>query len=85
MSYVKKIDIYAVVRKNIKKYRIDKNMTQADLTHDYIRQIESNKVANTFSVQTLYDISVALDVEIGTLFEVIMDDKKTTTLFFCNP
>ena len=91
MSYVKKIDIYAVVRKNIKKYRIDKNMTQADLTekadltHDYIRQIESNKVANTFSVQTLYDISVALDVEIGTLFEVIMDDKKTTTLFFCKP
>ena len=91
VSYVKKIDIYAVVRKNIKKYRIDKNMTQADLTekadltHDYIRQIESNKVANTFSVQTLYDISVALDVEIGTLFEVIMDDKKTTTLFFCKP
>lgn len=58
---------------------------KADLTHDYIRQIESNKVANTFSVQTLYDISVALDVEIGTLFEVIMDDKKTTTLFFCKP
>ena len=65
---MKKIDIYVVVRKNIKKYRIEKNITQAelaekaDLTHDYIRQIESNKVANTFSVQTLYDISVALDI-----------------------
>lgn len=73
---MKKIDIYAVVRKNIKKYRIEKNITQAelaekaDLTHDYIRQIESNKVANTFSVQTLYDISVALDIEIGKLFEI---------------
>lgn len=73
---MKKIDIYAVVRKNIKKYRIEKNITQAelaektDLTHDYIRQIESNKVANTFSVQTLYDISVALDIEIGKLFKI---------------
>lgn len=73
---MKKIDIYAVVRKNIKKYRIEKNITQAelaekaDLTHDYIRQIELNKVANTFSVQTLYDISVALDIEIGKLFEI---------------
>ena len=73
---MKKIDIYVVVRKNIKKYRIEKNITQAelaekaDLTHDYIRQIESHKVANTFSVQTLYDISVALDIEIGKLFEI---------------
>ena len=73
---MKKIDIYVVVRKNIKKYRIEKNITQAELaekadsTHDYIRQIESNKVANTFSVQTLYDISVALDIEIGKLFEI---------------
>jgi len=26
---------------------------KANLSHDYIRQIESDKVANTFSVQTL--------------------------------
>lgn len=51
-----------------------KNMTQAqlaektDLTHDYIRQIESDKVANTFSVQTIYDISVALEIDPGKLF-----------------
>ena len=68
-------DIYKVIRKNIKKYRLMKNMTQAqlaekaDLTHDYIRQIESDKVANTFSVQTLYDISLALDIELKLLFE----------------
>lgn len=31
---------------------------KADLSHDYIRQIESEKIANTFSVQTIYDISV---------------------------
>ena len=73
---MKKIDIYATIRKNIKKYRILKGMTQAelaekaDLNHDYIRQIESEKVANTFSVQTLYDISLALDVEVGLLFKL---------------
>ena len=66
-----KTDIYKVIRKNIKKYRKLKNMTQAelaekaDLSHDYIRQIESEKIANTFSVQTIYDISVALDVSIN--------------------
>ena len=70
-----KIDIYNVIRKNIKKYRKQKNMTQAKLaeksylSHDYIRQIESEKVANTFSVQTIYDISVALDVSIELLFK----------------
>ena len=68
-------DIYRIIRHNIKKYRLLKNMTQAelaektDLTHDYIRQIESDKVANTFSVQTLYDISIALDIELKLLFE----------------
>ena len=68
-------DIYKIIRHNIKKYRLMRNMTQAelaekaDLTHDYIRQIESLKVANTFSVQTLYDISIALDIELKLLFE----------------
>ena len=68
-------DIYKIIRHNIRKYRILKGMTQAqlaekaDLTHDYIRQIESDKVANTFSVQTLYDISIALDIELKLLFE----------------
>ena len=66
-------DIYEVIRNNIKKYRKMRNMTQAelaekvDVTHDYIRQVESKKVANTFSVQTLYDISIALGVDIGLL------------------
>lgn len=70
------INIYSVIRHNIRKYRKLKNITQAELaeksnlTHDYIRQIESDKVANTFSVQTLYDICVALDIDPGKLFEI---------------
>lgn len=69
------VDIYKVIRHNIKKYRKEKGITQAklaeltDLSHDYIGQIESDKVANTFSVQTLYDISLALDVDVGLLFK----------------
>lgn len=69
------INIYDVIRHNIKKYRKEKNLTQAELaercnlSHDYIRQIESDKVANTFSVQTLHDISIALDIEPGLLFK----------------
>lgn len=76
------VDIYKVIRHNIKKYRKEKSITQAklaeltDLSHDYIRQIESDKVANTFSVQTLYDISLALDVDVGLLFK--KDTKELT-------
>lgn len=66
-------DIYKIIRHNIKKYRILKGMTQAELAekanlnHDYIRQIESDRVANTFSIQTLYDISIALEVDMSLL------------------
>ena len=40
-----------------------------NLSHDFIRQIESEKVANTFSVQTLYDIAKALEIDVGLLFK----------------
>lgn len=72
---MKNNNIYDVIRHNIKLYRQEKKMTQAELaektnlSHDYIRQIESDKVANTFSVQTLYDIAQALEVDIGLLFK----------------
>ena len=69
------VNIYDVIRRNIKKYRQDRHMTQAklaektNLSHDFIRQIESERVANTFSVQTLYDISQALEIDVGLLFK----------------
>ena len=68
-------NIYDVIRKNIKKYRKLAGLTQAELSekvnlsHDYIRQIESLKVAKNFSVQTIYDISVALKTDIGKFFK----------------
>ena len=63
-------DIYNTIRRNIKKYRKEKGLTAAELaemigrSHDFIRQIESEKVAYNFSVETFYRISVALDVSL---------------------
>ena len=71
-----KTNIYDIIRKNIKKYRKERGLTSAqlaemvDLSHDFIRQIESEKVAYNFSVDTFYKISVALNV---TLDDLIRD------------
>lgn len=68
-------NIYDIIRKNIKKYRKKANMTSAELaeavelSHDFIRQIESQKVAYNFSVDTFYKISVALGVSMDKLIE----------------
>ena len=66
-------NIYDTIRKNIKKYRLIKKMTSAelaelvDLSHDFIRQIESEKTAYNFSVETFYRISVVLGVSLDKL------------------
>ena len=68
-------NIYNVIAKNIKKYRKEANITQATLaekvgvSHEFIRRIESDKGAKTFSVDTIYKISLALNIEIEKLFE----------------
>ncbi len=68
-------NIYDVIRKNIKKYRKARNMTSArlaelvNLSHDFIRQIESEKTAYNFSVDTFYRISVALGVKLDDLIQ----------------
>lgn len=68
-------NIYNTIRKNIKKYRKERGLTSAqlaemvDLSHDFIRQIESEKVSYNFSVETFYKISVALEVSLDKLIE----------------
>ena len=68
-------DIYNTIRKNIKFYRREKGLTSAKLaemvglSHDFIRQIESEKTAYNFSVDTFYRISVALDVSLDMLVQ----------------
>lgn len=68
-------NIYNTIRKNIKKYRKERGLTSAqlaemvDLSHDFIKQIESEKVGYNFSVETFYKISVALEVSLDKLIE----------------
>ena len=68
-------NIYNTIRRNIKKYRKEKGLTSAQLaemvglSHDFIRQIESEKVGYNFSVETFYKISVALGVGLDKLIE----------------
>ena len=72
-KYVFDNDIYGTIRKNIRKYRKEKKITSAqlaeavELSHDFIRQIQSDKVAYNFSVDTLYRISVVLNVSLDDL------------------
>ena len=74
------INIYEQIAKNIKKYRMAAGMTQAVLaekvgvSHEFIRRNESVKGKKSFSVDTLWKISVALNIPPGLLFEVDMDE-----------
>ena len=75
-------NIYDTVRKNIKKYRILANMTQqdladaSDLSHGYIRDIESIKMGITFSLDAVEKIAKALNrnVIMKRIFVVIVKD-----------
>ena len=72
---ISKEELYTLIAINIKKYRKEKGITQAVLaeevgvSHEFIRRIESKKGIKTFSVDTLYRISLALDIDISKLFE----------------
>lgn len=74
------VNIYEQIARNIKKYRKEVGITQAVLaervgvSHEFIRRIESKKGAKTFSVDTIWKISLALDVNPGKLFEIDMDE-----------
>lgn len=68
-------NIYDTVRNNIRKYRKLKCMTQqeladaAELSHGYIREIESLNMGITFSLDAVEKIANALEVKPKVLFE----------------
>lgn len=68
-------DIYTTIRHNIRHYRKEKGITSAwlaeatELSHDYLRQLQSDRVGAGMSVETLYKISVVLGVSIDKLIE----------------
>lgn len=65
------VNIYEQISRNIKKYRTEVGITQAVLaervgvSHEFIRRIESKKGVKTFSVDTIWKISLALDIDPG--------------------
>ena len=65
---------FDVIRKNIKKYRKLKNLTQqeladkAGLTMNYISKIESLKMQRGFTIPSLTRIADALEIDIKELF-----------------
>ena len=69
------MDIYEQIAATIKKYRKESGLTQAELaekvevSHEFIRRIESKKGRKTFSIDTIYKISLALNIDIAKLFE----------------
>lgn len=74
------INIYEQIARNIKKYRKKAGITQAVLaekvgvSHEFIRRIESKKGLKTFSIDTIWKISLVLNVEPGSLFEIDIDE-----------
>jgi len=68
-------NIYDTVRNNIRKYRRLKCMTQqeladeAELSHGYIREIESLNMGATFSLDAVEKIANALKIKVKDLFE----------------
>ena len=74
------INIYEQIARNIKKYRMNAGITQAELaerigvSHEFIRRNESKKGKKSFSVDTVWKISLALDINPGALFEIDMEE-----------
>lgn len=70
-----KDNIYILVSKNIKKYRILKGMSQKELadksgySYSYIRRIEGPNCVKNFSIQTIYNLSIVLNVPVKNFFE----------------
>lgn len=75
-------NINEIVSKNIRKYRIESNVTQeqlaldVDKSYDFIRRLEFKKGEIGCSLETIYRISVVLGVPLEKFF---VDDEKVKT------
>ena len=83
MAEKKQSDIYNVVGKNIKKYRIKKGLKQRELAEalylsdSFIAKLESI-THQTISIDTLEDIAEVLECDIRDFFDrdILENDKK---------
>lgn len=70
-----KNNILEIISYNVRKYRIEKGITQEqlavdiDMSYDYLRRFETQKGREGISLKSLYKISVVLDVPMDKFFE----------------
>ncbi len=75
-SLEEKNNIYLTISKNIRYYRKMKGITQKKLSQmtgyslSYIKKIEAPNCQATFSIETIYNISLALNEDIKHFFEI---------------
>ena len=68
-------NIKAIICKNVKKYRKEKNVKLMDLAEkldvsvNHLKRVESPNDRNNISLITLYKISIILDTRIDKFFE----------------
>lgn len=85
-SKIKDTCVYDVISNNIKKYRIEANMTQEELarkanyTHQFIRRIEAPRTKKNFSLETIFAISKALNKKFSDMFDGINENDKRDVL-----
>lgn len=78
----KDYDIYELIAKNIKYYRKEKKMTQAELaekteySHEFIRRIEAPNSKKNFSLDAVNNIANALEIDIELLFSKQLLEKE---------
>lgn len=75
-------DVYEIIAANIKKYRKEAKITQAELadrthySHEFIRRIEAPNAKKYFSLDTLVQISDALDIKLEDLMKGINSEDE---------
>ena len=78
----KHYDVYELIAKNIKYYRKEKKMTQAELaekteySHEFIRRIEAPNSKKNFSLEAVSNIANALDIDLELLFSKKLIEKE---------
>lgn len=70
---------YSIIRKNIRKFRVEKNLTQQDLadmtemSREYICDIENESRNKHLTISVLGRVAEALEIPIGKFFEKDVD------------
>lgn len=78
----KHYDVYELIAKNIKYYRKEEKLTQAQLaektgySHEFIRRIEAPNSKKNFSIDAVSNIANALNINIEILFEKREEDEE---------